>query len=67
MPVVLDLSSAGKEDMELALTPSLATLQNTALSKVTMVHNAGSLGDLQYAKNLNNHEDIKKYYEFNIR
>ncbi|CAL4066400.1 unnamed protein product [Meganyctiphanes norvegica] len=64
--VVLDLGSADKEGMESALAPTLSTLENTALSKVLMVHNAGSLGDLQYVKNLIDHEHTRKYYEFNI-
>ncbi|XP_018014871.1 sepiapterin reductase-like [Hyalella azteca] len=37
-----------------------------ALSTALMVHNAGSLGDVIYTKDLNNFAEVSKYYDLNV-
>lgn len=66
IPVVLDLGVASKAEMEAALKSSFGGEGLPQPSRVLLFHNAGTLGNLKYLKDLVDQQHVQQYFNLNI-
>lgn len=66
-PVVLDLATAKAMDYEAALEDHLGASQSTPPGQALLFHNAGSLGNLKYLREMDDAAHLSAYFNLNIR
>ncbi|XP_045616527.1 sepiapterin reductase [Procambarus clarkii] len=64
--VVMDLGTASKENLEKALDKLLIVGQDPPPTRCVIFHNAGSLGDLVYLRNLKDLDHVNSYFQMNV-
>ena len=66
IPVVIDLATATSVDFEAALKEHLGAEHSTPPTHALIFHNAGSLGALNYLKEMDDSTHTSSYFNLNI-